>query len=265
MIKKLNIKLILLFILIMILSFILSFPITLLFSNTSMKNELQLSQKSIAQAILKLSEQTGLSMNEIIHLTSSLLYSIQEVQELPSQISSKAFHDIEPYQTVFLPRLLITVLKLNDSYIVIALNPQNNMLQNALTRIHSSILIFILIGCLLSVLMFKRMIRPIGDLTSATQKVAKGNFDVHVENNSPDEIGQLARHFNLMVQELKDIDYLEKISLAVFHMSLKHHLPLLKALLNSYKHLPSLRKKDRNTQKLLLKKPPGSLDSLRIS
>lgn len=210
MIKKLNIKLILLFFLIMVLSFILSFPITLLFSNTSMKNELQLSQKSIAQAILELSEQTELSIDEIIHLTSSLLYSIQEVQELPSHISSEAFHDIKPYQSVFLPRLLTTVLKLDDSYIVIALNPQNNMLQNALTRIHSSILVFILIGCLLSILMFKRMIRPIGDLTSATQKVAKGNFDVHVENNSPDEIGQLARNFNLMVQELKDIDYLRK-------------------------------------------------------
>lgn len=77
-------------------------------------------------------------MDEIINLTSGLLYSILEVQEL------------------------------DDSYIVITLNPQNNMFRNALTRIHSSILIFILIECLLSIVTSKRMIKPMEDLTVAT-------------------------------------------------------------------------------------------------
>jgi len=53
-------------------------------------------------------------------------------------------------------------------------------------------------------------LKPILKLSSATKEVAKGNFDVQVENNSDDEVGQLTKNFNKMIRELKSIEYLRK-------------------------------------------------------
>ena len=47
-------------------------------------------------------------------------------------------------------------------------------------------------------------------LNQAVQEVAKGNFDVQVENNSDDEVGQLTKNFNKMARELKNIEFLRK-------------------------------------------------------
>jgi signal transduction histidine kinase len=47
-------------------------------------------------------------------------------------------------------------------------------------------------------------------LNRAVQEVAKGNFDVKVDNKSTDEVGQLTKNFNKMAMELKRIEYLRK-------------------------------------------------------
>lgn len=47
------------------------------------------------------------------------------------------------------------------------------------------------------------LIKPIQRLTKATQQVATENFDEYVELSRQDEIGELARNFNEMTEELK--------------------------------------------------------------
>lgn len=45
--------------------------------------------------------------------------------------------------------------------------------------------------------------RPVQALRAAMAQVAAGNLDVHVAVRSPDELGELTRHFNVMVRELR--------------------------------------------------------------
>ncbi|MEN6328187.1 MAG: HAMP domain-containing sensor histidine kinase [Syntrophomonas sp.] len=52
--------------------------------------------------------------------------------------------------------------------------------------------------------------QPIKYISDVTREVAKGNFDIQIDYNGNDEIGILAKNFNLMTRELKNIEYLRK-------------------------------------------------------
>ncbi|WP_246798122.1 HAMP domain-containing sensor histidine kinase [Alkalibacter rhizosphaerae] len=69
-------------------------------------------------------------------------------------------------------------------------------------------LLSILIGSAIILLTVKRIVKPILQLSEASKEVAAGNFDVQMKVESRDEIGRLTEDFNLMVKELKDIEYL---------------------------------------------------------
>lgn len=58
-------------------------------------------------------------------------------------------------------------------------------------------------SALLSVFWSSRLTRPIEKLSRAAQVVGRGDFDIHVEAESQDEIGMLATSFNKMTSELK--------------------------------------------------------------
>ena len=60
----------------------------------------------------------------------------------------------------------------------------------------------ILVGVVLSWWATARVTRPVRVLAASAQKVAAGNWDTTVELGPEDEIGQLARAFNRMTQEL---------------------------------------------------------------
>lgn len=74
----------------------------------------------------------------------------------------------------------------------------------------STLVITILVSWLLSNFHVKR----IQKLREATDKVASGDYDIHLENGYRDEIGVLASDFNIMAKKLKqsrdEIDRLEK-------------------------------------------------------
>ncbi len=66
-------------------------------------------------------------------------------------------------------------------------------------------------GILLALLLARILLRPIGKLVEATERVAKGELAQTVDIQSNDEIGDLAKAFNQMVLQLKESrDHLEK-------------------------------------------------------
>ncbi len=64
--------------------------------------------------------------------------------------------------------------------------------------------VFILAACLLlSLVLSDRLIRPIRQLTAASEKIARGDYEVSVETTGRDELGLLAREFEKMSRKLK--------------------------------------------------------------
>lgn len=56
----------------------------------------------------------------------------------------------------------------------------------------------------LAAILFRRMLRPLGELDAAAREISRGNFYFTLEPRSEDEIGRLARTFNSMRESLKE-------------------------------------------------------------
>jgi len=67
----------------------------------------------------------------------------------------------------------------------------------------STIIIFLLFSLEIFYFIFRFVHVPIQKLTLATRRVAKGDVDYHIDIHSTDEIGELARSFNVMTEKLK--------------------------------------------------------------
>lgn len=80
--------------------------------------------------------------------------------------------------------------------------------------IRRGLIINIINTILISVICMKivagRMLRPISKITEATKKVASGDFEIELETERKDEIGDLTNNFNMMVKELSSIECLQK-------------------------------------------------------
>lgn len=81
-----------------------------------------------------------------------------------------------------------------------ALAAVKSMLINAI--ITGAVIIIMVI--LLLVAFLKKVVRPIRTVSDASENVARGNLDVHVQVQSHDEIGMLCESFNYMTLQIKD-------------------------------------------------------------
>ena len=73
----------------------------------------------------------------------------------------------------------------------------------------TSLVIFIfifLVSILFSYLLTKWIVGPVLRLNNAAKSVAQGNLDTQVDISSSDEVGELAKSFNVMILELKSSD-----------------------------------------------------------
>lgn len=72
----------------------------------------------------------------------------------------------------------------------------------------ASLVTCILLGTLISVVVSRRIYRPLNDMIDATQKVAKGDFKVHIQEtfDEKSDFGKLQRSFNHMTEELDGIE-----------------------------------------------------------
>jgi len=81
-------------------------------------------------------------------------------------------------------------------------------LQAALLLIAGSSLAVTLVG---SIRIARRITRPVSRLAEAAREIARGNYAVRVADDSPDEMGELARAFNGMAQGLTERDNMRDV------------------------------------------------------
>lgn len=212
--KKITVKLALFFITLICIATMLSFFVAAFFTG-NIGGEIRNHQRTIANSLIELDKKTDLNTTEIMELMSSSIYYIYRIRE-PEElgISEAELRAIKNHQYVFFPRtkyrVNTTVLRLNNDYIGISLHPHNNTFKIVISRIWISMLSTVIFGSLLISGLVKKAVKPVLEVTKATQEVAKGNFDIQVENKSQDEVGQLAQNFNKMTRELRNIEYLRK-------------------------------------------------------
>ena len=68
----------------------------------------------------------------------------------------------------------------------------------------------VVLSVVLSFVMMRKVLTPLTRMTTISQEVAAGNFDVRVPVITQDEVGQLARAFNMMAESLEKIQTLRR-------------------------------------------------------
>ncbi|OIK16469.1 hypothetical protein BIV60_04130 [Bacillus sp. MUM 116] len=66
----------------------------------------------------------------------------------------------------------------------------------------TSLFIVLFLGGSLILITTRFLVKPVVHVTKATKELAKGNFQIRLDIKSKDEIGQLSKSFNFMVEEL---------------------------------------------------------------
>lgn len=69
------------------------------------------------------------------------------------------------------------------------------------------------LAVILTIIMTRRLVRPLGELNQAARKIAGGDLSIEISHHSKDEIGMLADSFRLTVSHLKNyIDYINGLA-----------------------------------------------------
>lgn len=90
--------------------------------------------------------------------------------------------------------------------------------ENFINRVVATSLVFLL-GISLTIFLAKRYTAPINRLADGVRRVADGDLSVTFPAAKGDEIGELARNFNEMVEKLRDREILEKRLYEAEHLS----------------------------------------------
>lgn len=207
-----RLKMIVSFLLILALSCVITFFGAILISNDPLSEELKISQFSYTNTLLALEKQTGLSTQEILNINVNDMYStrvLDEIDKAALDDSTKA--RLEQGEKVFVSKehMPVTYIKLGDETVKIAIR-RNDVFEVFRFRIALVLLSILLLSCIILAFASGKMLKPILKLTAATQKVARGEFDVSVDIKKNDEIGILIRNFNRMAKELGNMEYLQK-------------------------------------------------------
>lgn len=99
-----------------------------------------------------------------------------------------------------------TIITNGSSYTI----EQVNIIHQRSIIIIVTLTICVIIGSILMFSATKAISKPIKYISNITKEVSKGNFDIYIDYESEDEIGTLAKNFNLMIIELKNMEYLRK-------------------------------------------------------
>lgn len=65
-------------------------------------------------------------------------------------------------------------------------------------------------GIILLRINIKKLFKPIKKLNEATKKVTNGDYDIELETNRKDEIGELTKNFNKMIKALQSTENIQK-------------------------------------------------------
>ncbi|MFE5322653.1 sensor histidine kinase [Paenibacillus sp. NPDC056579] len=102
-------------------------------------------------------------------------------------------------------------MKQGDRTYALFIQPNYLEISNEIRRtIQINLSVVLLIGGLVMAVAARYLVNPLNQLTKATRKLAKGNFDIRLNMKRNDEIGILAQSFNEMTVELQQLEQMRQ-------------------------------------------------------
>ena len=123
-----------------------------------------------------------------------------------SSFVQKAFASNKPYIFIKTEKFLYGFIQIPGNLIVATIFSSATIqqaLREVMMPIAGIILFVVLANFILAMLLSKTLVNPVSILYKATNVIAGGNLDKHVDMKTGDELQELAENFNYMTTELK--------------------------------------------------------------
>ena len=207
-------KMVVSFLLILAFSCFVTFFGALLISSKPISDEIREGQFSYADSLVRLSKQTELSSQDIMRVNVNQAYNTKILDTIDKgSLDSGLISRLENGEKIFVTNRIFaspsTLIKLDDDIVKISVR-KNDVFSVFRFRIAMVILSILLLTCVLLALLSGRMVKPVMQLTAATQRVASGDFTVSIQHEKNDEVGTLIKNFNKMTSDLSRMEYLQK-------------------------------------------------------
>lgn len=210
------------FIGILIISAFLSFGIVTAFQLNDVKAMVQKQLEDKVSAIDSLTQEGDIPLEEAVRYMDGKELTIQVYKNRDEILKAKRYSllaeelkQLEPGRILTgelssKPPLPISVAIIKGYYVTVYPEMDNNQIVRFQKTVQTVLLTAIVLGSLLILLAVSMVVKPIKKISRASVEVANGTFDVHIQHKGKDEIGELVKNFNIMVQELKANEYLHK-------------------------------------------------------
>ncbi|MEG0584932.1 MAG: HAMP domain-containing sensor histidine kinase [Christensenellaceae bacterium] len=216
--KSIQTKFLILFIGIIFIASISSLLLVSAFSRNTLIDKMENQLLNTSKTISLLTQNTNLSLEEIIENVKNPFYDIYIYRNPdhtpPPHFDDNRALDINGTQVFFSMDkknpLPLAMMRVQDDYVVLSAHTSNNEIIYFRNSTITVLIICAFIGSILILIAVGQITKPVKRLSRATKEVAQGNFDVCVQSNTQDEIGQLTNDFNKMIIELRNMEVLRK-------------------------------------------------------
>ncbi len=170
--------------------------------------------------------------NIVYHPQQQLIYSNVKREMIDEVLNSKENYFITNEGND--SRIYNIMNSLNTGWKIVGVSYINELVTNRSEIENSHTLwgvICLATAMIISIMLSRRISRPIKHLESVMKEVQKGNFDIKVDIESSNEIGELGRTFNIMIAKIKE---LMKQNMKEQELKRKSELKALQAQINPH-------------------------------
>ncbi|MDR6548960.1 HAMP domain-containing sensor histidine kinase [Paenibacillus qinlingensis] len=238
MIKSLYLRVVVTFLAIVVLSVLVAFPLAMYFFTNMISTQFQSEMLAVGRQIVTLSNEVqpknlysfvtgsnrlnenylftlfdakGDSFGDIPTVNGKPRIQSSEVADVLKGHIYKSLDFAAPLRGINGIKVGVPLIVGDQSYaLFIHTNITDAARRQLQTLIVSVLTIVLAVGSLLILIASRYLVNPLKKLTIATEKLARGNFNVNVNVNNKDELGMLAESFNHMAGELKQLEQMRQ-------------------------------------------------------
>ena len=220
MMKKIHVKLILIFILIFMFGNTASYFIATMSAEQNLTGKISDMMLDLVAGAQAVNESGNVKAEDIERLNTSEFLTLsfykdlemvkqlyQPVEGWPAEMPAKPVILQVKHLTGHREGVRMCIVKAGDAYIV-AVPGLKSILFDFRAIILRANWLSILFGSLIMTVTAGFLTRALKKLQKATARIAKGDFNVHIDERRNDEIGELITNFNLMAKELNGMEML---------------------------------------------------------